>query len=290
MEQYRNNPRNEGSGVFTAVPHRSRCPFKCEGCAFNEGRSYLEPLEETLPNVPEPREMRYRVVCINDWHDSSNSHLEIVQGMRGYPLRFFNTIVPYFLHEFDAPVVLTLNAREDTDTKFWQLEEIPANLMFVRFRVNTWNIKLLWQAVDYYTGTRRVPLILDWVEYPKVSAIPTGYRKYYKADQHDGRRIWRVWFEEWRRVADLFTDDILVYTCGRGPRRQDRLCRNCGNCLREYFATRERMLAVMAKAEGPKLPQRQAEDLRHARWRDRLDRGFRKGGVQEGCDATAALL
>ena len=63
------------------------------------------------------------------------------------------------LERFDAPVVVTVNPSKMTDKSFHKLDPIPRNLMFVRFRINTWNTGLAARAIDYYTALK-VPVIL----------------------------------------------------------------------------------------------------------------------------------
>lgn len=50
--RYKENPKTKGSGIIACIPQTGVCPNKCEDCFFQSGRSYLEPLEENLPNMP----------------------------------------------------------------------------------------------------------------------------------------------------------------------------------------------------------------------------------------------
>ena len=54
---------------------------------------------------------------------------------------FFNTSIPNNLAGYGRPVVLTVNPGEMTDEDAHLVRPIPDNLMFVRFRTNTWNTK-----------------------------------------------------------------------------------------------------------------------------------------------------
>ena len=45
-----------------------------------------------------------------------------------------------------------------------------------------------------------------------------------------------------------FTDNKLVYSCGTEGGSGTTLCRFCGNCLREFYATKERMANDTIKA------------------------------------------
>jgi hypothetical protein len=48
--------------------------------------------------------------------------------------------------------------------------------------------------------------------------------------------------DAWRCIMARYQNNPLVYSCGHveGERGQTG-CKHCGNCLREYFATVERM-------------------------------------------------
>ena len=50
---YIENPKTKGSGIITCIPQEGICPMKCDDCFFQSGRSYLEPLDINLPNMPD---------------------------------------------------------------------------------------------------------------------------------------------------------------------------------------------------------------------------------------------
>jgi hypothetical protein len=60
------NPKTKGSGIICCIPQTGTCPNKCEDCFFQSGRSYLEPLEQNLPNIPSLEQVGNQVVRIND--------------------------------------------------------------------------------------------------------------------------------------------------------------------------------------------------------------------------------
>ena len=66
---YIENPKTKGSGIISCIPQKGICPNTCEDCFFQSGRSYLEPLDENLPNLPE--EVDYQIVRVNDGNDSN---------------------------------------------------------------------------------------------------------------------------------------------------------------------------------------------------------------------------
>jgi len=236
---YKHNPKTKGSGIYGCIPQKGLCPMQCKDCFFQSGRSYLEPLEEHLPNVPNMVDMAGRVVRVNDGHDSSTlTDAQIDDLNKVYQHVFFNTSSPHGLERYKAPVVLTLNPGEMTDKSFHKLDPIPQNLMFVRFRANAWNKWLLREAVEYYTW-RKVPVVITYMAYffdsEKVEAAKETHYLFQK------RTLNAYWvIPEYKRheIEEAFEDNALVYTCGYKGTHQ---CARCGNCLREYFATMERL-------------------------------------------------
>lgn len=237
------NPKTKGSGIIAAIPQTGLCPNKCEDCFFQSGRSYLEPLDKNLPNMPPVELAKRRVVRVNDGNDSNVKRDLVVKATKKYPFRFFNTAIPWELEKFPGPVVLTLNPGKKTDNEFFILDPVPKNLMFVRVRTNTWNLPMVKKAVDYYTK-RGVPVVLTFMAYFKTSsvAIPKGHKKDYVFRERTTNPYNAITTAAWRRVMKTFENNILVYSCGRieGELGSTK-CARCGNCLREYFVTLERL-------------------------------------------------
>lgn len=275
---YKENPKTKGSGIHCAIPQTDPvCPMKCADCFYQSGRSYLEPLGENLPNMP----MRLgdcRVVRINDGLDSNVDRKIVIQAAGMYPMRFYNTSIPKDLEGFDAPVVLTLNPGKQTDKGFHKLQTIPKNLMFVRFRSNTWNRKIRDEAVEFYTS-REVPVVLTWMAYHDLESIPSipkkvtlqtveesfpdgqtrrvsvpgeGMNMLFHPARHDYVKRKRTSNEylaikstAWRREMYEYWENKFVSSCGKiEGEKGDTHCRFCGVCLREFFATSERLRVV----------------------------------------------
>lgn len=241
MLKYIENPKTRGSGIICAIPQTGHCPNECEDCFFQSGRSYLEPLEHNLPNIPPADMAKGRIVRVNDGHDSNIRRGLVIEYTKHFPDKFYNTAIPKSLEKFPAPVVLTLNPGKMTDSNFHKLDTIPNNLMFVRFRTNTWNLGLADEAVGYY-GDRKVPIILTFMAYFKTSSTIKNPQDY-TFRSRTLNPYWAITTEAWERVMDRYKRNKWVYSCGKIEGEMGiSLCRHCGNCLREYFATKERML------------------------------------------------
>jgi hypothetical protein len=236
---YRENPKTKGSGIICSIPQHGRCPVGCEDCFFQGGRSYLEPLDENTPNEPTLRDTERRVVRVNDGNDSDHQRELVLERTQLYRHKFYNTSVPRDLEGFGAPVVLTVNPGRMTDERAHLLEQFPSNLMFVRFRANTWNTSLLRDVMEHYAD-RHVPVVLTFMAYytQKIheSAIESGFYSYRKRTLNS---YWVITQAGWDHVYDPYRLHPYVYTCGKDA--NTHACSRCGHCLREYFATLERM-------------------------------------------------
>ena len=174
---YKENPKMKGSGVVGCIPQTGRCPNECADCFFQSGRSYLKPISENLPNIPE--DIRFRVVRVNDGSDSNVDRLLVMETVKDFPMKFYNTSMMRDIGLFDGPVVLTVNPGDITDDLSGRLlcPYIPENLMFVRVRVNTWNIELVDTCVNFYSN-KRVPIVLTFMAY-YTETVPENHKKNY---------------------------------------------------------------------------------------------------------------
>jgi hypothetical protein len=244
------NPKVKGSGILAAIPHLTECPIGCDDCFFQSGRSYLEPLSANLPNMPEPDMAYNRVVRINDGNDSNIKQDMVISAAQKYPMKFYNTSINRDLEKFDAPVVLTLNPGKETDTDNWhRVMAAPKNLMMVRYRTNAWNFPKLIKVVDYYTNLTadnnagcRIPVILTFMAYHKKESIPEEYLDFYIERKRTSNAYWAITTDAWDDMMDLYREHMYVYSCGKVEGERGKTsCERCGNCLREYFATMERL-------------------------------------------------
>jgi len=250
MPTYKENPKTAGSGILACIPQTGRCPNGCRDCFFQSGRSYLEPLADHLPNMPSPALAARHVVRVNDGNDSNVDRELAIAATAQYPMRFFNTAIPHDLGGLPGPVVLTVNPGEDTDNgPATLLDPIPRNLMFVRFRANTWNLALANAVVDHYSR-RDCPTVLTFMAYFQDRPV-RRHRNVYAFRTRTTNSYWAITAAAWEEIMAHYRHNRWVYSCGKIEGEQGTTaCRHCGNCLREYFATMERLDRGAAK-EGP---------------------------------------
>lgn len=231
------NPKIKGSGIIECIPQTGRCPVGCDDCFFQSGRSYLEPLDENLPHIPTEEMAKGRVVRMNDGNDSNVQRDLVEEVAQTYEDYFFNTSIPKDLGSFSGPVVLTVNPGKMTDNDFHKLDKALLNLMFVRVRVNTWNLHTVTEpAVMHYTKLG-IPVVLTFMAY-YTETVPEKHRYKYEWKQRTINSYW-VMKRRWMDIIEtMFEDNTLVYSCGR---RGQYACFLCGNCLREYHAAKERL-------------------------------------------------
>ena len=255
------NPKFNGSGIIGCIPQTGRCPNKCEDCFFQSNRSYLEPLDKNLPNMPSITDSYDRIVRVNDGNDSNVNRKLVMESVRGYSDVFYNTAIPKDLEGFDAPVVLTLNPGKMTDISWHKVEPISKNLMMVRFRINTWNLEIADEAIKYYTE-HDIPVILTFMAYYDEKSIPEGsgpiaymkmnedgvyshvcrnHKDHYINRKRTLNNYFAISTASWRKVMERYQDNPLVYSCGKEGEKGKSGCKYCGNCLREYFSCMEKL-------------------------------------------------
>ena len=241
MPSYIENPKTKGSGIVCCIPQAGVCPVGCDDCFFQGGRSYLEPLPEHLPNMPDVLSTLGKVVRVNDGNDSNNKQGYVLEATSAYKYKFYNTSIPRDLEKFNAPVVLTVNPGAMTDASAWYLTTVPKNLMFVRYRTNTWNLERADEVIGYYKEYS-VPTVLTFMAYYAEDSIPEQHRDKYMYRKRTMNSYWAITTAAWEEVMQRYKHNKWVYSCGKiEGERGVTGCRFCGNCLREYFATMERI-------------------------------------------------
>lgn len=237
---YIENPKTKGSGIICAIPQTGECLLDCKDCFFQNGRSYLEPLSENLPNLPSDEQATGRVVRMNDGNDSSFEFDIVVAAAGKYKDAFYNTSQVALLDKFPGPVVLTVNPASRTDGTPKLLDVAPPNLMFVRFRTNAWNLDNLRYTAQHYNALG-VTVIVTFLAY-YTEPVPQDYSFFYSKRKRT-TNIYKVIRPRSRsRIMLEYSSNDLVRSCGSNP--TSFACKHCGNCLREYYATKERLRAI----------------------------------------------
>ena len=247
---YRENPKTKGSGILTCIPQKGKCRWNCPDCFFQSGRSYLEPLDENLPNMPYHMDAFRRVVRVNDGQDSLDDVDLVKKSTQFYDMKFYNTAqLATNWDILDAPFVLTVNPSKTTDVSFYHVPPpMPRHLMFVRVRTNTWNLDIVRSAVAYYTNWE-VPVVLTFMAYYNTTDKypPHGHASHYTERVRTKNSYKAITFEAWKFVMKQFELNRNVHSCGREGVASG--CRYCGNCLREYFTTMERLRGPLMAEE-----------------------------------------
>lgn len=230
MVGYIENPKTKGSGIICCIPQTGVCPNKCADCFFQGGRSYLEPLSENLPNMPPKEATHGRVVRVNDGHDSAIDYRLALEMTKDFPDKFYNTSLPEGPDLLRWATVLTVNPGALTDFSFHKVES--PYLMFVRARTNLWNLQVVENIVEFYALKRSISVIITWMNYYTPSLIPVQYRESYKVLTHILNPYLSPTLDAYEKANYLFSNSG-VYECGK-------LCKDCGNCLREYYKWKEK--------------------------------------------------
>lgn len=100
-------------------------------------------------------------------------------------------------------------------------------------------MNLIDTIVKYYSE-REVPIVLTFMRYYRLS-LPEAHAHYYTFRKNIQNSYWKIARDGWEMVMGRYKNDSWVYSCGSEGEGGNFLCSHCGNCLREYFATMERL-------------------------------------------------
>jgi hypothetical protein len=232
-EKLMSNPKLVGSTIIDSIPQTGPCPLDCQECYYNGGRFY----RELIPLIPAQQEAVGKIVRVNSGHDSNIQRELVIAATKDYPDKFYNTSIPVL--GFGAPVVLTINGR-NTDTEYISPSQVKGDLkelMFVRFRLNTWNLDLCDAAVKEWTGKGVVFVITD-MRYYDASAVKKPDDYLWK--QHILNSYFCLKPEELDKVFRRYSDNGLVEWCGN-KETKSTYCKDCGVCQETYADTKLRM-------------------------------------------------
>jgi len=215
-KDYTENPKLKGTNIIDCIPQVGECKHQCPECFYNGGR-FFRTLDE--PWMPSLEEVGDKIVRVNSGNDSNSQKELVLEKTEQYRLKFFNTSVPNF--DFPDPVVFTCNGGKKGELKL--VEDPPWNLMFVRVRVNSWDMETIDRAVEHYWNTHGVPVVLTFMRYYNGDLIPEEAKNDY----------------EWRKsiVNDYFClkQEALLRIMSRYKGKGVRMCgtpvsSNCVDC------------------------------------------------------------
>lgn len=253
-------PKLIGSNLTDAVPQTGECKRDCgvnRGCeCYGKGDRFYLPKD--VPHMPTREEAKGKIVRVNSYHDSNDDKetvLRMVKGA-GWDHYFFNTCVPNFdfpksphtlslfltkkpeispLFSYpQAPVVYTCNGGPDNE---WTPGgDLPPNVMFVRVRVNTWDILDQDLMIAEYLE-RKVPVVLTFLNYTDASFIPSKAWNDYEARVHVTNAYHRPKPSAMLAVMERYKG-TGVRMCGTP---WSSLCVDCRNCEFLYWDCLRRM-------------------------------------------------
>ncbi|MFW6173875.1 MAG: hypothetical protein ACOC5T_09035 [Elusimicrobiota bacterium] len=180
------------------------------------------------------------ILRVNDGNDSNVSRDEVIAKTTKYPHKFYNTCIKKDLEGFNAPVVLTVNPGNNTDSDAILLSDPPLNLMFVRVRTNSWNLELVDCVVNHYVY-KKVPIVLTFMAY-FTQEIPEKEKTNYVFRKRTTNKYYAITTRAWKKIMERYLDNQeynkWVYSCGKIEGEQGVTgCKHCGTCLREYYST-----------------------------------------------------
>lgn len=215
------NPKMAGSNLIDCVPQVGRCPNNCDQCYYNKW--FYAGFE---PVIPTAEDAEGKIVRVNSGNDSNNQRELVLEATRGYKHRFYNTSIPKFDFE-DCPVVLTINPRQDGD---WVAVALRDNLMFVFFRMNTWNVDMAKEAIRHYCFDIGVPVVLTFMRYFDLLSVHEPH--HYEPRKHVLHEYWDITEKAWWMVMSELPLSNLLFTCGTPGHPY---CRDCGVCETLYW-------------------------------------------------------
>lgn len=231
MSEYVSNPKLVGTRIVDCIPQIGECPNKCSECFYNGGRFFRQLDEPWMPNLAD---VVYRglIVRVNSGHDSNFQKDLVLAETAKYPRKFYNTAIANF--NFPAPVVFTCNGGKDGRLK---LVEPAENLMFVRVRVDSWDMETVDKAVSHYWKNFGIPVVLTFMRYYDGSLIPDSAKSDYEWKKHLINEYYCLKPEAILRIMARYKG-TGVRTCGTMVSSN---CVDCRNCEFFYWEAMRRM-------------------------------------------------
>jgi len=245
-----NNPKLISSNLIDCIPILEKCPNNCKPCYYNDEGLYrnqnitdmLEMGDDDPKSIPIDRyipslqEVENKIVRVNSGGDSSIKMNYVLSVTKQYPKKFYNTSLPFYLTKFPAPVVFTCNPHQD-EGWFYAVSHAK-NLMFVRIRVDTWNVDTINRAVTYYANAG-VPVVLTFLYFNESNKGTIQHPENYYTHKHVENDRIIIKPNVWDSIMNRYPFHNVL-SCG-SP--ESALCADCGNCELLY----ERAMSIWYK-------------------------------------------
>ncbi|MEN6406145.1 MAG: hypothetical protein ABFC77_06710 [Thermoguttaceae bacterium] len=200
------------------------------------------------PSIPTPEEVGDGIVRMNSGNDSNNQRELVIETAARYKHAFFNTSLPTF--DFPRPVVWTANPCEEQPVRIPPAlaTSTPKNLMFVRLRVSSTNLRHIKLAADWF-AMKHIPVVLTFMAYYEAEPQPpTDVLAAVGGPCYE----WRVRHINSyhcptaafiRYVLGMFDGNRLVSYCGAFDNEGNctPYCQFCRNCETFYYQSIKRM-------------------------------------------------
>lgn len=231
MSEYIQNPKLIGTNIVDCIPQTGECRIKCPECFYNGGRFFRMLSEPLMPPLDESIYYE-KIVRVNSGHDSNIQRDLVIRETAKYPHKFYNTSILNF--DFPSPVVFTCNGGKNSRLK---LAGPRPNLMFVRVRVDSWDMETVYLAVNHYLIDFGVPVVLTFMRYYDGSRIPEAAKGDYEWVRHISNEYFCLKPEAMVRIMARFKG-TGVRMCGT-PWSSN--CIDCRNCEFLYWEAMRRM-------------------------------------------------
>lgn len=224
------NPKLKGTVLFECIPQVGPCPVNCNQCFYNRPNAFYVPTDK--PHIPSPEEIGKGIVRLNTGHDSNIQRDLVIETAKQYKYFFFNTSIPRF--DFPGPVVFTANPKEEEEIDLSFLSKPYKNLMFVRIRTSSTNLKWVDKAIKEIS-LMDIPIVLTFMAYYENNAVPDQINYVWRK-----RHLNQYWCPTQKfktRTIKTF-GNRLVTMCGTP---KSNWCKDCRNCETYYWQTKKRL-------------------------------------------------
>jgi hypothetical protein len=221
----------KGTKILDCIPQKGKCPIgknhDCSiDCYFQE--NWYVPGYQS--NIPSKELAKGKIVRFNSGNDSNVQKELVLKIAKRFDDFFFNTSIPEL--GFPGPVVFTCNSEKTNERAV--IVKAPLNLMFVRFRTNTWNLDLAESVITAYEK-QKIPIVLTFMRYKNEERIPLQSRDNYEKKKNVTNPYFMLKRDVRQVIIDCFKEKYSnVHQCGT---YESSYCKDCNNCENFYYET-----------------------------------------------------